>query len=76
MINSLLQELSKRDNIVVQCNNKKVPSNSNVIYHSVLNSSNGLNSTNMAVNTNDVNDVTIAAEYFRAIEKHSRRASF
>ena len=59
MINSLLQQLSKRDNIVVQCNYKKVPSNSKVIPHSVSNSSNGLNSTNMTVNTNNVSDITI-----------------
>ena len=31
MINSLLRQLPKRDDIVVQCNYKKVPSNSNVI---------------------------------------------
>ena len=35
MINSLLQQLSKCDDIVVQCNYKKVPSNSNVIPQSI-----------------------------------------
>ena len=38
---------------------KKVPSNSKVIPHSVSNNSNGLNNTNMTVNTNHVNDITM-----------------
>ena len=60
MINSLLQQLSKRDDIFVQCNYKKVPSNSNVIPYSVTSNSNGLNNINMTLNTNDVSDITIA----------------
>ena len=60
MINSLLQQLSKRDDIVVQCNYKKIPSNSNVIPYSVTNNSNGLNNINMTLNINDVSDITIA----------------
>ena len=60
MINSLLQQLSKRDDIVVQCNYKKIPSNSNVIPYSVTNNSNGLNNINMTLNTNDISDITIA----------------
>ena len=57
MINSLLQQLSKCDDIVVQCNYKKVPSNSNVITYSVSDNSNGLN--NMTVNTNYASDTII-----------------
>ena len=60
MINSLLQQLSKRNDIVVQCNYKKIPSNSNVIPYSVTNNSNGLNNINMTLNINDVSDITIA----------------
>ena len=60
IINSLLQQLSKRDDIVVQCNYEKVSSNSNVVIpYSVSNNSNGLNNTNMTVNTDDVSDITI-----------------
>ena len=60
MINSLLQQLSKRNDIVVQCNYKKIPSNSNVIPYSVTNNSNGLNNINRTLNINDVSDITIA----------------
>ena len=60
MINSLLQQLSKRNDIVVQCNYKKIPSNSNVIPYSVTNNSNGLNNINMTLNINDISDITIA----------------
>ena len=59
IINWLLQQLSKCDDIVVPCNYKWVPLNSNVIPYSVSNNSNGLNNTNMAVNTNYVSDITI-----------------
>ena len=60
IINSLLQQLSKRDDIVVQCSYEKVSSNSNVIIpYSISNNSNCLNKTNMAVNTDDVSDIAI-----------------
>ena len=59
MINWLLQQLSKRDDKVVQCNHKKVPSNSNVNPYSVSNNSNGLDNTNMTENANDVSDIKI-----------------
>ena len=60
IINSLLRQLSKDDDIVVQCNYEKVSSNSNVIIpYSVSNNSNGLNKTNMTVNTGDVSDIAI-----------------
>ena len=59
ILNSLLQQLSKLDDIVVQCNYEKVPSNSNVISYSVSNNSNGLNNTNMTVKTNNFSDITI-----------------
>ena len=45
--------------MIVQCNYKKVPSNSNVIPYSVSNNSNDLNNTNVTVNTNDVSDIRI-----------------
>ena len=60
IINPLLQQLSKRDDRVVQCNYEKVSSNSNVVIpYSASNNNNGLNNTNMTVNTYDVSDVTI-----------------
>ena len=59
IINSLLRQLSKHDDIVVRCNYEKVSSNSNVIIpYSVSNNSNGLDKTNMTVNTGDFSDIT------------------
>ena len=46
IIKLLLQQLSKRDNIFVQCNYEKVSSNSNVFIHYSV-SNNGLNNTNI-----------------------------
>ena len=52
IIKSLLQQISKRDDIVVQSNYEKVSLNSNVVIpYIVSNNSNGLNNTNMTVNT-------------------------
>ena len=48
---------SNYDDIAVQCNCEKVSSNSNVVIpYSISNNSNGLNKTNMTVNTDDVSD--------------------
>ena len=60
IINSLLQQLSKHDDIVVHCSYEKVSSNSNVVIpYGVSDNSNGLNKTNTTVNTDDASDIAI-----------------
>ena len=73
-INSLPQQLSKRDDTVFQCNYEKVSSNSNVVIpYSVSNNSNGLNNTNMTVNTDDVSDITIVDSPHKDIQSISKQ---
>ena len=69
----LLQQLSKRDDVVVQCNYEKVSSNSNVISYTVSNNSNGLNNTNMTVSTDGVSDITIADSPHKDIQSISEQ---
>ena len=60
--------------IVVQCNYEKVSSNSDVVIpYSVSNNSNGLNNTNIAVNTYDVSDVIIVDSPHRDIQSISEQ---
>ena len=60
IINSLLQQLSKRDYIDVLRNYEKLSSNSNlVILESVSNNTNGLNNTKITENTYDVSNIKI-----------------